>query len=442
MSAAVMAQEKSAILDRLSGYFVGPTSLVSDLLDVTPAPGAPRIFNCTCTISSLKKIIGAEIPGSAGAAGLTLQDARISGIGEAVERYAAAIIPWDELVYSAEANLEGPAMGIDKFHLYAEDVYAQPHFPVAPYSKDVPIYWTGCRSLISGATYAIPAAHVYIPYLYSDASKKSEFVSMSTSTGQACHGDIDLARLSGLYECIERDAFMITWMRKLAVRRLDIVSQPSLATLYKKYYAGCNVDFQLFDLTLDVAVHTVLCVGVANGPRGKFAVIGCATRLSMLEACEKALLEGGQCMAWARYMHEDTEEWNPGEGYKNVQTFEDHVKLYCDPDMLQHLDFILSTTNVVAIDDNVAYPSTAARIERVLECLKENGLDALEVDLTTPELADAGVHAVKMFVPGMVPLTAMHEFPALASPRYFSVPEKLGIACGLPGFNPIPHPFP
>src|SRR5450830_1019269 len=222
MSAAVMALEKSAVLDRLSSYFVGPMSLISELLDVTPAPGAPRIFNCTCAISSLKNIIGAEIPGSAGAAGLTLEDARISGIGEAVERYAAAVIPWDQLVYSAEADLEGPALGMDKFKVYADDAYSLPNFPVAPYSTDVPIYWTKCRSLVSGATYAIPAAHVYVPYLYRDVSKKTEFVTMATSTGQACHSDIDLARLSGLYECIERDAFMITWMRKLTDRRLDI----------------------------------------------------------------------------------------------------------------------------------------------------------------------------------------------------------------------------
>ena len=437
-----MVDEKQALLARMTSYFVGPTSLLSDVIDIVPSPGAPKIFNSACAMNSLKRILGAEIPGSAGAAGLTVEDARISGIGEAVERYAAALIPWDELELCAENDLEGRALGMDKFDIYDDDTYGLPNFPVARYRRNVPIYWVKSRSLISGEIYSIPAAHVYIPYLYWDESRKSEFVAMATSTGQACHTDRELARLSGLYECIERDAFMITWLRKLNVPRLDIASQPRLAKLFDRYYANCQVDFHLLDLTLDIAVPTVLCVAVSKSRRGPLAVIGCATRLSMIDACEKALLESAQCLSWARYMCDSQPDWRPTEGYRNVTSFEDHVRLYCEPDMIGHLDFLLSERELVAIPDDVAYPDTQARIERILACLRECGFDALEVDLATPELDDVGLHALKVIVPGLVPLTAAHEFPALASPRFHQVPAKLGIQCGLPGFNPIPHPFP
>lgn len=442
MNGAFDVNSTTATLERLSRYFVGPLSLIPEVLDVVPGPGAPRVFNSTCALSSLKHILGLEIPGQAGAAGLTREAAQISGIGEAVERYAAALIPWDALVYGAEVDLPGNVLGVDKFCTYADDVYQKAGFPVARYDRAVPIYWAESRSLISGARWAIPAAHVYLPYSYTDESKKSEFVAMSTSTGQACHTDPALARLSGLYECIERDAFMITWMRKLAVRRLDIASQPALAALYQRHYADCQVEFRLFELTLDVAVPTVLCVVLGKSKRGPLAVVGCATRLDMVEACEKALLEGAQCLAWARYMCEANADWRPSDGFKNVLDFEDHVRLYCEPEMIAHLDFLLSITELTPIPDPVAYPDAAARIARVLDCLTEHGFDALEVDLTTPELAEAGVHAVKVLVPGMVALTAIHEFPALASPRFHSVPQKLGIACGVAGFNPSPHPFP
>ena len=42
----------------------------------------------------------------------------------------------------------------------------------------------------------------------------------STSSGLACHGSLEEASLSGLFELVERDAFMLVWSNRLSLPRL------------------------------------------------------------------------------------------------------------------------------------------------------------------------------------------------------------------------------
>jgi ribosomal protein S12 methylthiotransferase accessory factor len=112
--------------------------------------------------------------------------------------------------------------------------------------------------------------------------------------------------------------------------------------------------------------------------------------------------------------------------------------------MLVHLDFLLQTERRVEIDPTSAPPKTVAlALEQALAAVDAAGFDVLETDLTTRDIAELGLHVVKVIVPGLVPLTADHRFPALASPRFRDVPRRLGLADdGAFEFNPIPHPFP
>lgn len=422
---------------------VGPVSLIRELVEIRPAAGAPQVYNFSSVLCNTEAILGARVPGATGAAGLTRREAEMGAIGEAVERYAAAYIPWERLQLGSAGALGDEAIGIDAFAIYEDAMYDRPGFPLARYADDKRLYWCEARRLGDGARRWVPAPLVYIPYQYQDAQGRSDFVAMGVSSGQACHSDRAAARLSGLYECIERDAFMIAWTRGLQVPRLDIDSNPALSRLFGQVYDGRHVAFHLFDLTLDIEVPTVLCVAIANGPKGRFACVGCATRLDLQEACEKALLECAQCLAWARYLIQARADWVPAPDFGNVLTFEDHVRLYCEPEMLRELDFLLETplrAPVPALAE--PRPTVEQRVETVLQRLRARGLQALEVELTPPDLDGSGLHTVRVLVPGLATLTSIHAWPALACPRYQQVPALLGRPCRFERANPAPHPFP
>jgi ribosomal protein S12 methylthiotransferase accessory factor len=433
----------SISLKELRHLLVGPMSLIRDLVEIRPSAGAPRIFNSSCVLSNTAQILGAEVPGSTGAAGLSRQDAEICAIGEAVERYAAAFIPWDRLIYATARELGHRAIGVDRFEIYEDHIYDAPGFPLARYYPDRPIYWTEAVSLTTKQTRYIPSALVYLPYQYRDVKSRSDFVGMGVSTGQACHSDWTAARLSGLYECIERDAFMITWTRGLRAPRLSIESNPRLTLLYDQTYANCAVDFHLFDLTLDIRVPTAFCIAISHGLRGPFAVVGCAARLSLEEACEKALLEAAQCLSWAHYLQKTRADWRPKPDFSNVVTFEDHVRLYCEPDVLRNLDFLMSSPASADIPLTMsAGIAVEDKCDAAIAAVSQMGYEALEADLTTPDLADLGLHVVKVMVPGLATLSANHAWPAMQAERYRKVPERVGRQATFERCNPSPHPFP
>lgn len=430
---------------RFRRRLVSPFSLIKHLVEVRPPAGSPRVFNASCVLSSTRLIAGADVPGATGAAGLTSASAALAAMGEAIERYAAAMIPWDELVLATQSQLGESAIGMDAFALYADEVYDKPGFPLTRWRADLPVYWRECESLANGQRYFVPAPHVYVPYLYRDEAGRSDFVSMAVSTGAACHVTRARALLVGLYECIERDAFMIVWLRRLSMPRIDWESDPVLGALLDKCYAATNVKFNLFDITLDLPAPTVLCVAQGTGRLGPLAVVGCATRATLREACSKALLEGAQCVAWAHYLLDHRPDWKPTADFANVNTFEDHVRLYLEPQMLPHLDFLLDGKSVRTLPTADPAPrDDAAALCDLVDALSALGLNVLATDLTTRDVADVGVVVTKVMVPGLVPLTADHGFPALASPRLTEVPRALRLkpVAGAPKFNPIPHPFP
>jgi ribosomal protein S12 methylthiotransferase accessory factor len=84
-------------------------------------------------------------------------------------------------------------------------------------------------------------------------------------------------------------------------------------------------------------------------------------------------------------------------------------------------------------------------VARLVELLEEVGLEALVVDITTPDVREVGLQVVRVLVPGLVPMHGNHNFPYLGVERLYSVPEKLGWASNGwvdTGVNRDPHPFP
>jgi ribosomal protein S12 methylthiotransferase accessory factor len=415
-----------------------------------------RVDGVTCVDSAgafyaMPNITGTGLGAGTMQGGL-LEEACAAAVGECVERYSCASYAWDELVYASQRELGSAAVGMDEIQLYSIAQYEHPAFPFAPWRDDVRIHWSEGESLLSGRSRCIPAALVYIPYRPYRPRRRdrpSDFVGLSVSSGQACAGNRARAVLSGLYEVVERDAFMIRWVRRLPPARIEFLESPTLAAIYDQYFAGCNLRFDVFDLTLDIAIPTVLGVARSRTGRGPILAVGAASDLSEEKAIAKALKESYQSIIWARELLAQRPNWRPAPDYANVRDFEDHVRLYAEPDMASHLDFILHGTDRRAPRSarTVRTARTFDDVDEELRCalaaVDRVGLDAVVVDTTSPEIAELGLHCPKVFLPGAVQLTAAHGMPAYGAARLYDVPGKLGFKAPIHReFNPVPHPFP
>jgi ribosomal protein S12 methylthiotransferase accessory factor len=422
---------------------IGPYGLIRKVQDLLVGPSDPRIHISSSVLASLGQVSEINVPGHQGAAGFTRDEARVGAVGEALERYCSATWDWDALIFANEEELreKGIPVGMDKFSLYSEEVLSDPRLPLERWSSKKKCYWVEGQRLKDGARAFIPAVMVYIPYRVRDA-RNSDFFAVSVSSGQACHTDRDAAMLSGLCEVIERDAFMITWMRRVPPRRIDYRADPILSRVFDKYFAGSNLQFHLLDITLDIRVPTVLAIAIGEGPFGRFASVGASTRVDRCEAAIKALQEATQGGAWARDLALSRYDWKPEPDFTNVVNFEDHVRLYCEPHMLKHLDFLIDAANRLPVE-NPPVAGAAQSIQFCLDELERAGLETFVVDITSEEIRELGFTVPKVLVPGLAHLTAVHIMPALASPRYTDALVRMGLDdLTHMAFNPIPHPFP
>jgi ribosomal protein S12 methylthiotransferase accessory factor len=430
-------------VDLASATLLGRLGLVRSVKEILLGPGEPRLYSASSVSANVTVFARSDIQGHTGAIGFSWSEAAAGAIGECIERFCCAHYEWDDLVLATQAELGDEAVGMDAFALYSPAQCAHPQFPFAQWTRSLPIHWAKGKSLITGETRFVPAALVYIPYVPRTGNGTSDLLALAVSSGQACHTDPVRALLTGLYEVVERDAFMIMWLRSLQMPRVDFMSDPSLRRIYERYFSGCGLTFHIFDITLDIAIPTMLCIVEGNAARGPFIGVGAATRRSEREAIVKALKEGAQDMVWARDLIRRKPDWRPDPDFMNVRNFEDHVRLFCEPEMKRHVDFLLDSTAMRPVREVDAVEDPARDLAWSLDAVRARGLDAVVVDTTTRDVSAAGFSVPKVFVPGTVPLSAVHGLPCVGSRRLFDVPIEIGYQGPLEDrLNPIPHPFP
>jgi ribosomal protein S12 methylthiotransferase accessory factor len=436
-----MSATLQTVINHAKANLAGPSGLISRLEQILPGPGEPRMFTVSSITANLRNISETWIPGSQGASGFTQEEATIGAIGETIERYCAACYDWDDLIYASAEELGAEAIGMDRFSLYTNDVYEKSF--LTRWTPNLKTYWAKGESLATGETRYVPADLVYTPYLM-DNPKKAPMLAVGVSTGQACHTDRTQALLSGICEAIERDAFMITWMRRIPPVRLEFRDDSFLNHFFQRYFECPSVHFELYSIGLDLPVPVVLCVGRGTTFKGTFLNVGAAARVSEREACLKALTEGSQGTAWVREIVHSRQEWRPANDFSNLINFEDHLYTYCFPEHVHRADFIVNTPKSrPLLAESPHSQSPAASLQHCIDSLMEKNLEPVVVDLTTPEMRELGFYVPKVIVPGLAHLTAVHTMPALAIPRYSEVPARLGLTDPIhQQWNPDPHPFP
>lgn len=418
-----------AVLGRL-----GP---VRDYADVLLRAGDPRIFAVAPRPASFGRYVGTDVPGGSGA-GYSREQAVRSALGETVERYASSCWRVEELIHASASTLGTGAVGFDRFEYFSRAQNGNPKFPFPHYDRDVPYHWCLGTDLATGAQRYVPASLAYLNY----DENLGDMFALAVSTGTACHSDPTLAALHGLYEVIERDAFMISWLRKLPLPRIRIESDPVLGALYRRHFEGSTFSFHNFDMTTDFGIPAVLTVAQTMVSGSTIFGVGAACRLSPRQAVAKSMLEATTTVMFARTLLDEMPDFEPGPNFDDVRNFEDHVRLFCEPEMAPHLDFLLESEREVDLRPEEKPGSADVWLKQCLERVSQCGHEAIMVDLTTHDLRQTGLSSTKVFIPGTVPMTSTHGIQPLGSPRLRHVPSALGYDVQAETFNRIPHPFP
>jgi ribosomal protein S12 methylthiotransferase accessory factor len=367
---------------------------------------------------------------ASGGAGWTEREARLAAIGEALERYAAAM----PLEVCGEAALQADALPhqrLEDYSLYSPEQRGDPLFPERlTYGSER--RYVSARSLSDGSQVWVP---VELVALERDAAH-----ALATSNGLAFGLSREQALVCGLQELVERDALMVAWLHALPGRE-----QPLPERLRVRLgRLGSHAEPRVIDLSVAYCPWPVAAVAGLASIRGRPRYsLGSACAATWQAAVDKAFVEWLQGVAFVTHHLRE----RPGltfNGPQDVRTFDDHAVYYSVRPRDWSRVPLLRTSVLPATaprESATNLPSWDEQIDHGRAWVRAGGLRVQYVELRPADLRQLGLWAVKVLSCELVPIYCDQRWPPLGG-TWADVSWRFPdlAHCSRP-VNPLPHPL-
>lgn len=381
----------------------------------------------------------------AGGVSIDKNKALSKAIGEAAERYCLEAYDVKNLKQSSKMQLlsEGNKV-VSNLQLFDDWQYEEAAFPFKKITDNMQIYWVKCWDVLNEENIYVPASFIYSRFkkIIEDNS-----IGYLTTSGAATGVTVKEAILYGIYELIERDCTMITWLQQLRVPEINLdnetIANSSIQSMLNILRKN-NIIVRVYYITLELEIPCFLAIGESKNSDFPAMLIGAGCRWNKEEALNRALEEIIQGCSW-KNLNEDFKAFYEGKNYENVVDFRHRVVLYAKEYMKSEFDF-LSKSEKVSWDSIISKNiSIDEQYNNCIEILKKNNMNLIFKELTTIDIMEIGLNVVKVFIPELQQIDSNHNYRFLNCVRTKDIPKKLGYEKCVHDskkYNLAPHPFP
>ncbi|MFG3107557.1 TOMM precursor leader peptide-binding protein [Streptomyces tendae] len=369
-----------------------------------------------------------------GGKGLTEDEARVSALCEAVERYSGTR-QGDEPVVRDSYRGIGPRTAVHPAacQLYDERQLRERgrwnasgsrlQYVPEPFDEDRVTEWTPVWSLTAGTHRLLPTSMLY----FSESAAPDGL--WTDSNGNAAGASPEDALIQGFLELVERDAVALWWYNRTRQPGVDLdaVDEPYVARL-REGYARLGREVWALDLTSDFGIPVVAALSRRTEGPTEDIVFGFGAHFDPKIALRRALTEMGQLMPAV------SRSGGEGSGYR--VTDPDPVNWWRRATVGNQPYLLRNPAIRSRTPQDWGYVPRADLLDdvhAVTALVRERGMELLVLDQTR---SDVQLPVVKVVVPGM-----RHFWPRFAPGRLYDVPVALGRCpepTGYERLNPIP----
>ncbi|MFA5136810.1 MAG: YcaO-like family protein [Patescibacteria group bacterium] len=399
-------------LDDMTGYFYDE-----------PKPFHYRAVYETYIASLKPKYIVGEDPMTASGISFQSQDlAQLKCFGEAVERLSLSCFLKERIEIAAIDSVDG---------LYREGLT----------SKTNKIGTVQGRNIFTDKLVRIPARSVFLTYpRYAayDLELGEAYIKESISTGAAFGTDKTSAILRGVYEVLERDAFMTIYLTKTTPPLVNLASFRSkriekICEIMEKY----RLLWVVANVTNDTEVPVFASIIIDETGVGPAISIGLRagydTHGAVVSSCEEALLG----RFWTRIHMIHTKKQRPTPKTKIVNHISRSMYWYKKNQI--HKLFFFIRGKKEKISRNSDYLTESQQLAKLQNLLEKKNLDTIIVDILPPALRNNNMNVYKVVIPKLQPLYLSEHHKSLKLQRLREVAEFFGKR-NLE-INTVPYPF-
>ena len=433
--------QKENLLSSQAGIIQSLRYLTRDLSE----PYLPHVFQAKISNHNFQDADEIKRSLSCSGKGFTIDQAYVSALGEAAERYASARQTHHTITYADyHENCGYDKLDPFKLVLYHPSQYGQ--IECSPYAYENKIGWSLGWSLTKDQPVYVPSLSVFMNY---HPVNEPEFFMLGTSNGLAGGATLTDAIVAAAFEVIERDAFVIMWHTQLLCKKINIKTHPD-KNIVRLFYAfqKRNVELLLFQLPTDVPCTVFMAMGIDKGDNMPKTVIGLGADVNPSIAARQAILEVAQVRPALKQKCRQEEIQkrlrelvaNPGL----VENLEDHDLLFTHPDMFYAFSFLteLPEEEINWMKNDLLTPNE--KLKLLTDHFKESNEDLIYYNLTAPELEGMHLYTARVIIPGFQPIHFGAKNIRLGGKRLFQLPFDLGLKdrpLTLKDINYLPHPL-
>lgn len=382
------------------------------------------------------------------------EDSEATAILEALERYGG-VQPGGRrtAVKASLVQLGEDAVDPRAFGFHPRSTYLDENHPYRDFDPTDQHRWVWAYSFTHQRPLLVLESQAY--YYVAHDTGSAPFV-YEVSNGCALGSALEEAIFHGLLEVAERDAFLMTWYRRLALPRLrpETARHPEVQTQLKLIERETGYGIRLYDQTMDNGIPSVWATAVHPDPwstDGPAQLCAAGAHPSLEKAALNALSEIGPFLNdfITRFPSLADRAERMVDHPELVHTMEDHSTLFGSPRMRRHLDFLdrgptVSFAQAERHPGQFTHASMADDVLEIVDRFRREGQDVLVIDQTTDEHRAGRLSCVKVLVTGSLTMTFGHHLRRTDGiPRLDTVPDRLGLRSMTPRADTtLPHPFP
>lgn len=365
-------------------------------------------------------IIPDGIISSTGISFKSKSEALLKCILEAIERLSICLFKKDDIIFTRKKDLKNKAIDLQ---LFTEKKSLE----------DKTIGWVSMTNILTMKQVLVPAQLVYINFAQ---TYEEPLVSEPIGTGAAAGFSFKNILKNALFEVIERDSFITTYLNKLVNGRIDPHSGKSKKVLEAvNYIARYDLEVHIYDITNDLNIPTVMSLVVDKTGLGPAITIGLKCSYNL----ENNILDSlGEALTTRIWLRSEIVK-NPLSPYekqkKEISSLTDRGMYWYSQNRIKKLDFLLKTkkkfSNQNTYQKKISYND-------IFDKLRMRNYHILYKEIT-PQVFKNKCQVFKVIVPELQPLYLNEKNRIVKHKRFIEVVHYFH-AKKRP-LNPTPHPF-